>query len=99
MISGSSHDSSTSIESSVGVDRALSSMTSVSPSCYLPVSLLCLTSRIHVGLTNLESTPFERSLEVVRLTAKDDLVDVELVPSTDDLAIRELTRFVSPSES
>jgi hypothetical protein len=57
-----------------------------------------MTSRIALETADLESTLLESSHEVIRLTAKDNLVDVELVRSTDDLAVREVTRLVSLSE-
>jgi hypothetical protein len=37
------------------------------------------------------------NLEVFGVAADDDLVDIELMRSTDDLAVRELSMFVGTS--
>jgi hypothetical protein len=49
-------------------------------------------------LTNLEGTLFESNLEVIGLSSKDDLVDVELIRSADDRTITELLGAVCPSK-
>lgn len=41
-------------------------------------------------VADLECASLERGLEVVRLTSEDDFVNVEVVRSTHDLAVREL---------
>lgn len=51
-----------------------------------------------LGLADLECTLFEGSLEKARLTAQNDLVDIEMMRSTDDLAVREVLGVVRPSE-
>ena len=47
-------------------------------------------------LANLEGTLFESSFEEAGLSAQDDLVDVALIRSTDNLAVRKLLRVVRP---
>lgn len=42
----------------------------------------------------LECAALERSLEVLRLAAEDDLVEIEVVVSADDFAVRELLGLV-----
>jgi hypothetical protein len=49
-------------------------------------------------LTDLEGTLFESNLEVIGLTSKNDLVDVELIRSAEDFAVTELLGVVCPSE-
>lgn len=51
-----------------------------------------------LGLTDLESTLFEGRFEEAGLTAENDLVDVALIRSTDDLAVRKLLGVVRPSQ-
>lgn len=50
-------------------------------------------------VANLEGSLLEGSFEVTGLTAEDDLMDVELMGSTDDLAVRKFFRVLSPFQS
>jgi hypothetical protein len=96
MISGSSKVSSTSPWSSALAGRASSLMTPVSPSYRLIVSYCAQCSSLLVNLTNLEGALSQDGFEVVGLTDEDDLVDVEFMSPTDDLAVGMLVRDASP---
>jgi hypothetical protein len=73
-------------------------MTPVSPSYRLIVSYCAQCPSLLVSLTNLEGALSQDGFKVVGLTDEDDLMDVEFMRPTDDLAVGMLIRDASPGK-